>query len=85
MNECSVLYGELLSISYDQVSKKIKYKFRDINTMYHIKLYKECDTYNNYIMIRKNINNYYFKIKYNKEGEIITMDQLEVNCNCIII
>lgn len=87
MNETFILYGELLSISYEQDLKRIKYKLRDRETFYCIKLYKECDTYNNYVIIRKNIalGDNFFKIKYNKEGKIISMDQLKLNCNCIII
>jgi len=86
MDEHFILYGEIINISYQQDLKRIKYKFRDRETTYHIKLYEECDTYNNYVIIRKNINfDNFFKIIYNKEGKIISIDRLELNCNCIII
>ena len=36
-------------------------------------------------ILQINNGDYYFKIVYNKEGKIISMDQLKVNCKCIII
>lgn len=73
-------------MSYQQELQRITYKLRDTQNMYHLKLYKDCDSYNEYVIIRNNVNfNNFFKISYDKQGEIISMEPVEVNCKCIIL
>jgi hypothetical protein len=80
------IYGVIINMSYQQELKRITYKLRDTQNMYHLKLYKNCDSYNKYCIIRNNIHYYdYYKIIYDKEGKIISMEPVEVDCKCIII